>query len=485
MKAILIARVSTEEQREAGNSLPAQLVRLERYCQNKGFQITQTCSFDESAYTNDRSEFDKIIDLILTQTEKVVICCDKVDRLSRNVFDKRISVLYEKALQDEIELHFVSDGQIINSRISAVEKFQFSISLGLARYYSDAISDNVKRAMEHKLRKGEWLAKAPYGYKNTKAPDGSADVVVDEYEAHILQKVFEWYGTAAYSMDLLCKKLEKEFNVKWPKGQLGKVLKNPFYYGVMVVKGKEYPHRYPPLITQALFERVKEVKDGFNKKPFKYAGQPYCYRGLIRCGHCGLAITPEKHKGYVYYHCTQYNGKHGAKWLREEEITRQLEKVFINLQMPQDISLQITETLNVLHQNKIEFHTKEFTKLTSEHQSLTSMMDNLYLDKLKGRITESEYDKFYQMLREQITDVTIRLEQLQDAEDNYYVTAKYVLELVNRAYTLFMSSEVEEKRQLIKLVLSNLRIHDENVLYEVQMPFDTILFCSDSNQWRS
>ena len=156
MKAILIARVSTEEQREAGNSLPAQVARLERYCQSKGFMVTQVCSFDESAYTNDRSEFDRIIDIILNQQEKVAVCCDKVDRLSRNVFDKRISVLYEKALSDQIELHFVSDGQIITSRISAVEKFQFSISLGLAKYYSDAISDNVKRALEQKLRKGEW-----------------------------------------------------------------------------------------------------------------------------------------------------------------------------------------------------------------------------------------------------------------------------------------------------------------------------------------
>lgn len=48
----------------------------------------------------------------------------KVDRLSRNVFDKRISILYEKALCDQIEMNLVSDGQIINSRISVVEKFQ-------------------------------------------------------------------------------------------------------------------------------------------------------------------------------------------------------------------------------------------------------------------------------------------------------------------------------------------------------------------------
>lgn len=39
MKAIIIARVSTEEQKEAGNSLPAQIARLERYCQNKEFEI--------------------------------------------------------------------------------------------------------------------------------------------------------------------------------------------------------------------------------------------------------------------------------------------------------------------------------------------------------------------------------------------------------------------------------------------------------------
>jgi DNA invertase Pin-like site-specific DNA recombinase len=129
MKAIIIARVSTEEQKEAGLSLPAQVSRLEKYCQNKGYEILQICSFDESAYKAQRSEFDRIIDFVLEQKEKVAVCCDKVDRLSRNVFDKRISTLYEKALNDEIELHFVSYGQVINSRISAVEKFQFGISL--------------------------------------------------------------------------------------------------------------------------------------------------------------------------------------------------------------------------------------------------------------------------------------------------------------------------------------------------------------------
>ena len=482
MKAVLIARVSTAEQKEAGNSLPAQVARLERYCQSRNFEIVKICSFDESAYTNQRDEFDRIIDFILAHKEKIAVCCDKVDRLSRNIFDKRISTLYDRALRDEIELHFASDGQVITSKISAVEKFQFGISLGLAKYYSDAISDNIKRAIEQKLRKGEWVAKAPYGYTNIIIPGGK-DIVVDEYKSLIVRKVFELYATQAYSMELLCKKLREDYDINWAKGFLDSVLNNPFYYGKMLCKGQLYPHRYPPIISQTLFEKVQTVKDSFNKKPFKYKGRPYIYRGLLRCGDCGLAITPEKHKGHVYYHCTQFKGKHGAKWLREEAITEQLGNVFKRLSVPKDILNQTIQTLSSLHEAKIEFHNQHYESLTNEQKTLTRMMDNLYLDKLKGRITESEYDKFYQSLRDQATSISAQLNRLQEAEDNYYVTSKYLLDLANRAYELFIGSEVEEKRQLVKLVLSNLELTDGNIVYEAHKPFDLLLKCSDDQLW--
>ena len=71
MKAILIARVSTEEQKEAGNSLPAQIARLEKYCQIKGFPILQVFSFDESAHEGPRDEFNGIIDFVLAQKKKL------------------------------------------------------------------------------------------------------------------------------------------------------------------------------------------------------------------------------------------------------------------------------------------------------------------------------------------------------------------------------------------------------------------------------
>ena len=72
---------------------------------------------------------------------------------------------------------------------------------------------------------------------------------------------------------------------------------------------------------------------------------------------------------------------------------------------------------------------------------------------------------------------------LQEAEDNYYITAKYLLELANRAYDLFISSEVEERRQLVKLVLSNLRVEGKKVRFDAIKPFDTILNYADSQLW--
>ena len=483
MKAILIARVSTEEQKEAGNSLPAQINRLERYCQNKGFQILKIFSFDESAYKNNRVEFDQILEFIVEQKEKVAVCCDKVDRLSRNMFDQRVSLLYEKSLKDEIELHFTSEGQILNSQISAVEKFQFGVSLGLAKYFSDAVSDNVKRALEQKLRRGEWPQKAPCGYRNIKHPDGTKDIIIDEYEAAIIRKTFELYATGAYSMKLLCNKLNKDYGLNWSVGYVDHVLKYPFYYGLMEWSNKTYQHKYPSIISEALFNQVQDMKASFAKRKFKYAGKPYIYRGLIRCADCGMSITPEKHKGFVYYHCTQYNGKHNAKWLREEELTRQFEIVFKKLTMPEEILNQIVETLESTHKDKIEFQEKHTQALNKKHKEITLMLDNLYMDKLRGRITDSEYDKFYQNLRDQLTDINIKLSNLQEADDNYYITAKYILNLTKQAHELFKSSEVEEKRQLIKLVLQNLELKEENLVFQAQKPFNLILDCSDQQAW--
>lgn len=123
MKAIILARVSTKEQKEAGNSLPAQIERLKRYCNHKGFEIAKVFSFDESAYKTKRDEIDKVLKYLKSTKEKIALCFDKVDRFSRNIFDKRVAYLYELAMRDKVELHFVSDNLVITPTYQPQKNF--------------------------------------------------------------------------------------------------------------------------------------------------------------------------------------------------------------------------------------------------------------------------------------------------------------------------------------------------------------------------
>jgi len=122
--------------------------------------------------------------------------------------------------------------------------------------------------------------------------------------------------------------------------------------------------------------------------------------------------------------------------------------------MPKNILQDTIDVLTETHKSKVEFHQQENAKLLKEQNSLSVMMDNLYMDKLKGSITDAQYDKFFTTLKEKATDVAVRLEQLQEAETNYYITAEMLLKLADRAYDIFMSSEVGQKRLLIQTVLS-------------------------------
>ncbi|GIW68048.1 MAG: hypothetical protein KatS3mg096_916 [Candidatus Parcubacteria bacterium] len=194
-------------------------------------------------------------------------------------------------------------------------------------------------------------------------------------------------------------------------------------------------------------------------------------------------ITPEKQKGHIYYHCTQYKGKHNAQWLREEEITKQFAQLFKRIQIPQEILEDIVESLKNIHKGKSEFRKQQFEVLTKEKARYAKRIENMYLDKLDGRITTDEYDKLYKLFREKIEEINIKLANLQKAEDDYYLTANYFLKLANRAYDLFLSSEIEEKRQLLKIVLQNPNLDGKTVRYNLLKPFDTILNYVDCQLW--
>lgn len=86
----------------------------------------------------------------------------------------------------------------------------------------------------------------------------------------------------------------------------------------------------------------------------------------------------------------------------------------------------------------------------------------------------------YAGFRTTIDEIDSKLSNLQKAEDDYYLTSKYLLELTQRAYDLFVKSEIEEKRQLLKLILQNSRLDGRLVRYDLLKPFDTLVNYADN-----
>jgi len=482
MKAIIFARVSTEEQKEAGNSLPAQIERLERYCERQCLEIVKRFSFDESAYKAKRDEFDKTLDYIKESKEKMAVCFDKVDRLSRNVFDKRVAELHDKALADEIELHFVSDGQIINSSISATEKFQFGISLGLAKYYSDAISDSVKRANENLIVQGRWTSKAPLGYLNTEDDKGNKDVEPDQNKSHYIIRMFERYATGNCSLKTIQAEMEKtglrSYRDKFVTTSIiDHTLNNPFYYGMMRIKGKLYPHKHAPLISKELFDKVQQVKAGHNKKPFNYASKPFVLRGLITCSDCGCTVSPEAHKGHTYYSCTNFKRKHEKKaYVREEELLQPIHGLLKNIQLSDKSIQDITTALRKTNEAKIEYNRKTVGNLKQEHEKLQNRIDKMFDERLDGGITADMYDRKLKEYKERQAEIRTEIGMHDWADESYYLTVNKVFSLAQRAYEIFESSEVQEKRQLLSFLLQNCQLRNRTLTFGLKKPFDLIAF---------
>lgn len=485
MKAILLARVSTEEQKDAGNSLPAQLEKMRNYCVRKGLEVTKEHSFDESAYKQKRDEFDKLLEEVNNHTEKVAVCFDKVDRLSRNVFDKRVAVLYEKALNDSIELHFVSDGQVINSSMSAVEKFQFGMSLGLAKYYSDAISDNTKRAFEQKRRNGEWTGSVPFGYAPVALNAEKrlrADIVPDPLNAGYVQEMFTMYATGRHSLSTIKEHLKKEgvvtrggkphttSSIEW-------ALKNHFYYGKAYSRKYDelYNHRYKPLITKELFDTVQTVLSSKNQNPNHGQKKINPFSGLLKCAICGCSICREVKRGKPYHACSNAKKLHVRSYVQEGVLIEQLKPLFNRLILTDEQINQIITSLRENHEYKAKYYQEQIMALNVKFDHTQAQKDKL-LDLLIGsNITQEQYDiKVKKLEAEQqrlLTDRAI----YSGADTDYHVTAKYILGMARRAGELFECANDEEKNELLKLVLSNATLNGKELEFTIRKPFDTIV----------
>ncbi|MBL0725524.1 MAG: recombinase family protein [Alphaproteobacteria bacterium] len=258
-KAIIFARVSSQAKQE-GCSLDAQIHRLQEYCKRKEFDVVKEFQLVESSTTEDRKCFIKMTDFINQQEGKVDLICDAVDRLQRNF--KEVPILEELRIKGKLTLHFLRENQVLDKKANSAQLMAYQMFVMISTVYANSISDNVKRAIQSKLEHGELTRKAPIGYKNITLENSRKDVVIDKAKSLIITELFEDYSTGKFKLKEIYEKysekgLTNTVGNKLSLSVLANILKNPFYYGEMKVKGKLYPHRYTKLISGKLLQQCQ------------------------------------------------------------------------------------------------------------------------------------------------------------------------------------------------------------------------------------
>jgi len=482
MKAIILARVSNKKQ----DSNEAQITRLLGFTKSKGFLNPKIYRLKESSTKKDRKKFQEIIKEIEKSKESIALFADTIDRLQRSF--KESVMLDDLIKSGKLELHFYRENLVINKDSNSADIIRWDMGVMFARSYVLQLSDNVKRKQEGKIKRGEWIGKAPIGYINVYNDEKERkDIIPDPTKAYFIVKIFEMYS-AGSSIRIVQKEMERlglrgttKKNKPLSCSMVYSILKNPFYYGMMRVKKGHlkglYPHKYQTLISKALFDKCQQVMASYHKKPFKYAGKPFVLRGLVKCAECGCTITPETAKGHIYYSCTNYRGFHKKRtYIREEVLMKPIYEVFKNIKLPDEKIKEITEDLRKSNEVKNEFHKQSLGALRKEYDRIEKRISRLFDLRLDdSSITKDMFNKKLKEYKEKQAELNEEMQRHSNADQSYYITANTVFSLAKRAQELFEKSEVSEKRQLLNFLLQNLKLQGKNLVFELKTPFDRVL----------
>ncbi len=507
-QAIVFARVSSKKQKDKGVSLDVQMETITQYCIDNGLKIVKDLSIDESSTRGERKQYHEMLDFAKTCAGKIAIIVNYVDRLQRSYDDTY--ELNKLRKEGKIEIHFLKESLIITKDSAAMDLTFWNMHVLMANFQVNTMIDKVKASQTQNWAAGKWQGLAPIGYLNAKDDDRKATIIIDPERAPIIKILFEEYATGLHSLQSLWYKAKelgltsKEKNHYKESPKFGKrtfisrnkiedILKNPFYYGMMKVKGKLIPHIYEPIISKALFDKVQEVFQSKSREVFshqqEYKAIPFAFRGLIKCDTCGCAITSEHKikkngKRYVYLKCSHLRGNCKQGLVNENTLFEQLDnELFSKIQIPTRV-LEALKT-NVLKnmEDTAVLNANIKGNLQTELRILENKEDNLTDLYVSGKIKETIYNR-------QINEIDTERTRLQDSIAKYKeitkdikTTVENLLDITGNISDIMHNASADKQNKLLRLLIKDCSLHDKELKYTVRAPFDKFIQCDSPTQW--
>ncbi|MCB1474837.1 MAG: recombinase family protein [Rhodobiaceae bacterium] len=400
------------------------------------------------------------------------------DRLARNSMDggRVIYLLDTGAMKD---LRFCSYA----FENSSQGKFMLNIIFGYSKYYVDSLSENVKRGFRTKLRNGWRPNLAPIGYRNCRE---TGTIVPDGEHFEAVKAMFELLLTGSYTVShihrIVCDRWGYVTPVWKSRGgkQLGRsalyrILSNPFYAGYFRWNGELHIGSHQPLISKAAFEKAQTLLHRPNQpRPKKLA---FVYRGIFKCGACGLGVTAERKRKpggrtYVYYHCTRVHRTPRCRQpsIEEKELERQIVAFLDRIRLPKSIDDWLNRATNATEAEIAQARSQAMKPLANRVKGLKRQIETLTDLRVREIVDDAEFLTKREHLQLQLGKAEEELQRAQ-TETVTFEPVRILEMLCNGAKNWFSAGDEETKRTILKILCSNPVLKDGKALLEAKKPF--------------
>ena len=136
--------------------------------------------------------------------------------------------------------------------------------------------------------------------------------------------------------------------------------------------------------------------------------------------------------------------------------------------------------LKASHSDTKRYHDEMITALQKHYQKLQHRLDAMYVDKLDGTISQAFFDQKSSAWRSDQADILRKIEQHQRANQTYVDEGVRLLELAQRATTLYERQEMREKRRWLDFVFSNSIWQDGRLIPTYRKPFDMLAVTNEA-----
>ena len=257
------------------------------------------------------------------------------------------------------------------------------------------------------------------------------------------------------------------------RAQYFRMLHNPIYYGLIRYRTELYEGKHEPIITKKVFEEAQAAmkRRGKIKEPLL---KPYLFRKMFRCAECDGVITTETQKGYHYLRCTKKKGPCSQRFMREEEVCKQVDSMLAGIALPQQWIDEMQTELASERQQSVTAHAEHVTALHKKTAQADAKLKRLSDAYLEEALSLAEYRELKNKQVEEKAALQEQTKRFEGEGENRLEPLTRFVKSLQEATLLASTDHSVEKVKLLKKTGSNLTIQDKKIKLNFHEPWKTV-----------